>query len=364
MTGTNRPLDPVLRPFVEVRDDTQAERELAIVLEQHALPLAHAIVRRRMHSYATSVAGRSGARDREDLVADAMVSLVERLRRARADASEPPIENFASYAATVVHSVCAHDIRRRHPERARLKSRLRYIFSTDRLLASWTNGEDDAVCGLAAWRGRDVSPEAVRGIGAAVATINPRWSTLTPSGLSRAVVAVMTSAGGPVDLDTLVAAAATGIEEPRDVGDPGVAVATPATQDRAIDQQRFLARVWDEIRALPVRQRTALLLNLRDSAGRGLLWLLPIAGVATVRQIARAIETTDEDLARLWPDIPLDDAAIGLRIGCTRQQVINLRMAARKRLTNRIGGPPALAAAFSDTAANLAPISPSLKGNA
>ena len=33
--------------------------------------------------------------------------------------------------------------------------------------------------------------------------------------------------------------------------------------------------------------------------------------------------------------IPLDDNAIAQRLGCTRQQVINLRMTARKRLANR-----------------------------
>jgi hypothetical protein len=100
---------------------------------------------------------------------------------------------------------------------------------------------------------------------------------------------------------------------------------------------KLLARVWEEVADLPLRQRTALLLNLRDANGTGLLWLLPVLGVATLRQIARVLETPDSEFARLWREIPLDDAAIAERLACNRQQVINLRMSARKRLRNRAG---------------------------
>jgi hypothetical protein len=41
-------------------------------------------------------------------------------------------------------------------------------------------------------------------------------------------------------------------------------------------------------------------------------------------------------LAALWNDLPLPDNALALRLGSPRQQVINLRMSARKRLANRL----------------------------
>jgi hypothetical protein len=94
------------------------------------------------------------------------------------------------------------------------------------------------------------------------------------------------------------------------------------------------------------------------------LWLLPVAGVATIRQIAGVLEIHDAELAALWDDLPLDDATIGLRIGCTRQQVINLRMAARKRLTNRLEAIQTSAIGGRRRRANLAPVSVSLKGGA
>ena len=86
---------------------------------------------------------------------------------------------------------------------------------------------------------------------------------------------------------------------------------------------------------MPVRQRMALLLNLRDEGG-GVAGLLPITGIATVRQIAAALEMADEDFAGLWPRLPLDDASIAGLLGVTRQQVINLRKCARERLARRM----------------------------
>src|SRR5262249_52538998 len=114
---------------------------------------------------------------------------------------------------------------------------------------------------------------------------------------------------------------------------------------------------------LPVRQRLALLLNLRDATGAGLLWLMPVAGIATIRQIARALEIPDAEFARLWRDMPLDDATIGARLGCSRQQVINLRMSARKRLANRMVR-AASATGPRGPRGNLAAVSTSVRGRA
>jgi hypothetical protein len=44
---------------------------------------------------------------------------------------------------------------------------------------------------------------------------------------------------------------------------------------------------------------------------------------------------TADDLAGLWHELPLDDRRIAERLAVTRQQVINLRKAARARLARR-----------------------------
>ena len=63
--------------------------------------------------------------------------------------------------------------------------------------------------------------------------------------------------------------------------------------------------------------------------------MFPAAGVASVRDMAAALEVSPEEFASLWNDLPLEDAKVAERLGLTRQQVINLRKSARERLARR-----------------------------
>jgi hypothetical protein len=77
-----------------------------------------------------------------------------------------------------------------------------------------------------------------------------------------------------------------------------------------------------------------LLLNLTGDA----ISLFLMTGTASLRALAAGLEMSAEALASLWNDLPLSDNEVASRLSCTRQQVINLRMAARKRLANRLAG--------------------------
>jgi hypothetical protein len=119
--------------------------------------------------------------------------------------------------------------------------------------------------------------EAARALPLLVERAGRRWATFTRFELSAAAVELVAAAGKAVDFDAVVAAASSGIVEPRSENDLS-ALASPApSYDAANDRGRFLELVWHEVSRLPLRQRVALLLNLRDSGGGGLLWLLPIA---------------------------------------------------------------------------------------
>jgi hypothetical protein len=106
--------------------------------------------------------------------------------------------------------------------------------------------------------------------------------------------------------------------------------------DAEVDQRAYLQSLWSEIRQLPPRQCAALLLNLRDPQGRGVIALLPLTGVATMRQIAEALAMPADEFAELWNDLPIEDNGIAALLGITRQQVINLRKVARERLMRRM----------------------------
>jgi hypothetical protein len=97
----------------------------------------------------------------------------------------------------------------------------------------------------------------------------------------------------------------------------------------------YVQRLWAEICLLPQRQRTALLLNLRDMQGGECIGLFPLAGV-TIRQSAQVLGISAERFAETWNELPLDDMTIAEQLGITRQQVINLRKSARERLARRM----------------------------
>ena len=107
---------------------------------------------------------------------------------------------------------------------------------------------------------------------------------------------------------------------------------------RQTESRIFLQRLWEEVRQLPLSQRAALLLNLRDQQGRGCLALFPALGIATFRQMAEALEMSAEKLAELCNGLPLEDAKIAELLQLTRRQVINARKSARQRLTRRLKG--------------------------
>jgi DNA-directed RNA polymerase specialized sigma24 family protein len=104
----------------------------------------------------------------------------------------------------------------------------------------------------------------------------------------------------------------------------------------ALERRTDLALLWEEIRQLPSRQAAALILNLRDGQGRNAVALLPLTGIATMRDIARALDMPAERFAEIWNRLPLEDAVIAESLGITRQQVINLRKSARARLARRM----------------------------
>src|SRR5262249_3968735 len=87
---------------------------------------------------------------------------------------------------------------------------------------------------------------------------------------------------------------------------------------------------------LPLNQRLALLLNMRDGDGSETLILFTQTRTTTLRRIAGILNLPSEEFFKLWNQLPLDDNTIAARLGLTRQQVINLRKSARERLARRM----------------------------
>jgi hypothetical protein len=262
-----------------------------------------------------------------------------------------PILNFAAYVASIAYRTCYTHLRRLYPQRARLKNRLRYALTYDPDLSI----EQDAFgiwrCGLTEWAEHppeDVDPAATQEFrnrpGAFARGAIPDFAD-QQLGIADAVKALLERVAQPIDLDLLVDAigGVLGVDDRQPAWssteelDAALDTADPAQPiSHTLMYRQYLSRLWNEVCELPINQRVAILLNLRDDEGRSALPMLPLTGIATIRTIAEVLNIPAIELAALWPELPLDDARIAGRLALKRQQVINLRKSARERLGRRM----------------------------
>jgi hypothetical protein len=241
--------------------------------------------------------------DFDDLRSEVMLRLIRRLE----DREAEPIASFPDYVAMIAFHVVDDYARKRFPERARLSNRVRFTLTRDARFALWEIGRE-LIGGLREWNGqRPVSP--------------PR-SIVDAEDIPGSLSRVFAESGAPLTFHSIVSLFWT----------PGRAVAIEAVPPRQTPRTDVADKLWDEIRELPLRQRIALLLHLRDDNGESAL----IHIGASRAEMARAMAMSEEELTSLWDALPLDDNRIAERLGATRQQVINLRKCARERLARRI----------------------------
>ncbi|MBI1764661.1 MAG: hypothetical protein HYR56_24825 [Acidobacteria bacterium] len=345
-TGTAT-TDPLLAPWLAAAGD-EAELWLTQLIGTELRPLMAGVIRFKL---------RLGpdAPDAEDLRQEALAELLGQLRKCRTAPAQHAIGDVRGLAATITYRACYRWLRRQAPRRTALRNRLQYVLTRQAGLALWPAVSKDLVkrvlSGLLAWRGRnDWASAAQLQQLAADETLRACAGRMGegkgPAAFGEFLRAVFTSARLPIEFDELVSlsgallqvrdeqAVSTATEE-------GGEIPLPAAPDDVawqVEKRLFLQRLWEEVRLLPLPQRAALLLNLRDAGGRGCIALFPTLGIANLRALAAALELPLERLAALWNQLPLDDATIAELLKLTRQQVINARKAARERLTRRLRG--------------------------
>lgn len=336
-------IDPLLEPLLREHGDGRADELLSRLIEEHAAPVIKGVIRYKLHLNSHLATQRA---ETEDLYQEALLQLLARLRQFRAEPSAHPVADLRGMSAVIAHRTCSGWMRRQFPERHALKNRLHYLLTRQKGLALWQGEDGKPLAGFAAWQGREGAVPAER-LGELSEVEGVRLlKGGRPQEVAEALAAVFDHLGGPVEFDELVAALAAllGVRDRpfESLPDSEEAAAfTPAAEsDPAwqIEKRIFLQRLWEELRLLPPNQRAALLLNLRDAGGTGCITLFPATGVATLRELAEASGMSAEGFARLWNDLPLEDARIAELLGLTRQQVINARKSGRERLARRLKG--------------------------
>jgi DNA-directed RNA polymerase specialized sigma24 family protein len=343
--------DGLLTPWLETlrtRGEDAAESELALLIEAHIEPVIRSVIRFKLRL------GSAGQADEDDLAQEALAQWLAELRKLGARPDDRSISDARGLAATIAYRVCYNWLRRRSPRRHALRNRLQYVLTRQAGLDIWHGAgqsEKLLIAGFAAWRGRAQAPsERLRQLPGAEKFL-AQTGRLIASGqdakLNDLLAAIFDYVGGPVEFDELVKTVAvllrvTDLTIESIDADPGGAGYELEDKEAdvawRVEKRVFLQRLWEEVRQLPRQQRVALLLNLRDPEGRGCIALFPAIEIATLRQLAEAMEMSAEKLAELWNELPLEDARIAELLQLTRQQVINARKAARERLARRLKG--------------------------
>lgn len=335
-------VDPelLLKQWLGETDAERSGHQLELLLARHAQPLIRRIVAFKLGS-----AGDSGARlppaDVEDVCQNALCQLLSRLERMKQGDSSATLRDFTAYTAVTAYNACNAYFRSKRPAWLSLSMKIRYAATHSAKFALWESADGAEVCGLASQRNRAPLADAAALIRACEGVRARIDASRLPT--HELMDQLFKAVAHPLVFESLVDAAAdvSGIRderpaslEPDHEGASETHGSLPDTRppaDVQLVNRAYIRLLWEQIRALPVEHRRALLLNLNDAAG-GDIRLFDSLGIASVRQIAAAVEMEPLEFARLWNDLPLDDTRLAQMLGITRQDVINRRSTARKRL--------------------------------
>jgi len=313
--------DPVLGPLIGATSIEDRRSALETVLIGHARPIVMQVLARQRGSDVLM-----GLSECEDIASTVMLRLVRKLQLVPFDESEAVLR-LGDFAATLTYNAIYDFMRRRFPEWTRLKNRVRYVLMRDRRFVTW-DLPGGRVCALEGQAVPDRTP---------LAPPDGFTQHLDRHRPADAVATVLKTVAGPLLVDDVVRVLARAWN----VADAAVDVDTDHLGKESmltteVEGRSELDAIWREIRALPVPQRAALLLNLRDADGGNAIALFAMIGTATLEEIARVIELPLPQIAAMWDRLPIDDLEIASILGLKRQQVINLRRSARERLTRRM----------------------------
>ena len=324
--------DSVLVPFLTAKSESISDDLLRAIIDEHAEPIIKKIIRSKLR-VSLNGCGTQQNQDALDIAGDLRASIISTLRALRQSPNQTAIASFSDFVAIKTYSACADYFREKHPQRWRLKSLLRRRLRQNPRFALWQAEDKRWYASFS----RD-APESVT---------HPTDGKLSDAQIKsdEFLSVLLERSGRPIGFDEVVRIAAETwqIHDPApesiDTGDSerdDQFTSSEPRVDLALEQRLFFEQVWLEVCQLPVLQRAALLLNLRDSRDGGMISFLPFLGVATKEELARLLEMPYADFQKLWNELPLDDLRIAQMFGITRQQVINLRKTARERLARRM----------------------------
>jgi hypothetical protein len=338
--------DSLLTRFLTAKSESISDELLRAIIAEHADPIIEKILRSRLR-VSLNGGGTQQNQNALEIAGDLRASIISALRALRQNPNQTAIANFADFVALKTYSACADYFREKHPQRWRLKNLLRRRLRQNPRFTLWQGEDKRWYAGFSADERRQETASEAEVPDAAESNTHPTDGKLSAAQMKsdEFLRVLFERSGRPIVFDEIVKIAA----ETWHINDPPAESIDAASYERdeqftsseprvdlALEQRLFFEQVWFEVCQLPVLQRAALLLNLRDSRDGGMISFLPFLGVASKEELARLLELPYADFQKLWNELPLDDLRIAQMFGITRQQVINLRKTARERLARRM----------------------------
>jgi hypothetical protein len=340
-------LNVLFSAFVSEKDNCIANNLLEQVTA-NVYPLIEKIVAANLRNLLGNPAHFSQVQDIPDVRQEIITRLLSFFKSSRENAEAAPILELEDYVAKVSYNCCYEYKQRKYPQRFRLKKKLQYLLTTHTSLGIWQDEAREWFCGLSEWGGDlkhwqiqstqrtgqllyDQLPAAIQHIP------DP---TLRRNSAAEQIIELFNWTQQFIHLGDLISI----FQKWWNLSDETVQLEDYFLNqpfdalkiDKTPDDGKKLKTLWSEITLLPLSQRKALLLNLRDSVDHELVTLLPVLGIASLGEIAVSLESTPESLAQIWNSLPLNDQQIATEMGIERRQVINLRRTARERLIRRL----------------------------
>jgi hypothetical protein len=334
--------DSVLLPFLTSIEEKDVENALSELLLRHVQPVIEKNLRARMRVSLKPDDFSQSNQEALEIAGEAKFLLVAELRKLKTNAQGKSIQSLQSYVASVTVNAYRGCLRKKYPLRHQLKNKLRYLL-THHPEFELRENEFGLICGFnkIAGGGKPLDLEKIK---TELESDLDKKNIIESERTIELVRKIFEAAGAPVLLNDLVAFVA---EIQSVEGKPEISQAEGfpyyeknfAEENKTLlrlEDREILGRIWREIADLPRRHRIALLLNLKDRSGDGVIRLFPLLRIASIREIAESLKFPPEEFASVWNELPWDDLKIAEYLGLTRQQVINLRQSARARLARLI----------------------------
>ena len=335
--------DSMLVPFLTAKSESISDELLRAIIDEYADPIIKKILRSKLR-VSLNGHGTQQNQDALEIAGDLRATIISALRALRQNPNRTAIASFSDYVAIKTYSACADYFREQHPQRWKLKSLLRRRLRQNPQFALWQAEDKRWYASFSSDRENAFDAEQPD---ASESVAGPGDGKLNAAQIKsdEFLRVLFERSARPIVFDDIVKIAAEtwhihdlpteSIDTDDWERDDQLTSSDPRV-DLALEHRLFFEQVWLEVCQLPVLQRAALLLNLRDSRDGGVISFLPFLGVASKEDLARLLEMPYANFQRVWNELPLDDSRIAQMFGITRQQVINLRKTARERLARRM----------------------------